>query len=161
MDFTNCKEVIMEQLEMLEPAELFSCFACKEFKPPENFTDNKNKKNGKFSYCKECQHTRNREYFLKNREYFKEKNRNYVKNSIKASASRQLANALRRGALERQPCETCGAEKTDAHHDDYSKPLSVRWLCRSHHNKWHADEGEALNACTVRQWTPPTKDDNL
>jgi len=38
-----------------------------------------------------------------------------------------------RGLIERQPCEECGAEKTDAHHPDYDRPLSVRWLCRKCH----------------------------
>lgn len=39
-----------------------------------------------------------------------------------------------------QPCEVCGTRKQiDAHHDDYSKPLDVRWLCRSHHRQHHAD----------------------
>jgi hypothetical protein len=41
--------------------------------------------------------------------------------------------ALRTGRLVRQPCEVCGAEQTEAHHDDYDKPLQVRWLCRTHH----------------------------
>jgi hypothetical protein len=36
------------------------------------------------------------------------------------------------------PCETCG-KKAEAHHDDYSKPLEVRWLCRKHHRMWHAN----------------------
>jgi hypothetical protein len=53
-------------------------------------------------------------------------------------------NAIRDGRLERQPCEICGVEKTDAHHDDYSKPLEVRWLCRKHHGiqhrKYHTEE---------------------
>lgn len=45
--------------------------------------------------------------------------------------------AIRSGALVRKPCEVCGASKTDAHHDDYGKPLDVRWLCRQHHVAHH------------------------
>lgn len=45
--------------------------------------------------------------------------------------------ALRNGSLVRQPCELCGAERVDAHHDDYSQPLQVRWLCRGHHLAHH------------------------
>ena len=46
-------------------------------------------------------------------------------------------NAIRNGKLIRLPCEECGNEKSQAHHDDYSKPLSVRWLCTTHHRAWH------------------------
>ena len=45
--------------------------------------------------------------------------------------------AIANGSLIRQPCEVCGADRVDAHHDDYSKPLDVRWLCRGHHLKLH------------------------
>jgi hypothetical protein len=44
-----------------------------------------------------------------------------------------VGNAVRDGRLVKQPCEVCGALKVEAHHDDYSKPLDVRWLCNSHH----------------------------
>lgn len=43
---------------------------------------------------------------------------------------------LRRGKLTRGPCEVCG-ELAEMHHDDYSKPLAVRWLCREHHLQHH------------------------
>jgi hypothetical protein len=44
------------------------------------------------------------------------------------------------------PCEVCRTtEKIHAHHDDYAKPLNVRWLCSAHHSQWHAKNGEALN----------------
>lgn len=45
--------------------------------------------------------------------------------------------AILNGTLKKQPCEVCGEMKVDAHHDDYSKPLSVRWLCRKHHLAHH------------------------
>lgn len=56
-------------------------------------------------------------------------------------AARVIAgNAIRNGALVQQPCEVCGATKVDAHHDDYSQPLNVRWLCRKHHREHHRSE---------------------
>lgn len=59
--------------------------------------------------------------------------------------------ALSGGALVKQPCEVCGAVEgdgvlIDAHHDDYAKPLVVRWLCRQHHIRLH-NGGEDLFAC--------------
>ena len=42
------------------------------------------------------------------------------------------------GRMQRQPCEVCSAGKAHAHHDDYSKPLEVRWLCPKHHREHHA-----------------------
>jgi ribosomal protein S27AE len=47
--------------------------------------------------------------------------------------------AKKAGKLVPTPCERCGAGKVDAHHDDYAKPLQVRWLCRACHRAHHAD----------------------
>ena len=41
--------------------------------------------------------------------------------------------------IEKQFCEICGNPKAEAHHDDYDKPLNVRWLCFVCHRKWHKE----------------------
>lgn len=54
--------------------------------------------------------------------------------------------AVANGALIRKACcEQCGSSgtfkdgrsKIHAHHDDYNKPLCVRWLCQKCHHEWH------------------------
>jgi len=49
------------------------------------------------------------------------------------SARRKVATEIEAGRLQRLPCEVCGEVRTEAHHADYSRPLSVTWLCRKHH----------------------------
>lgn len=46
--------------------------------------------------------------------------------------------AVKKGLLVRQSCEVCGATPAQAHHDDYRKPLAVRWLCQKCHAQHHA-----------------------
>ena len=56
-----------------------------------------------------------------------------------AQAHHAVSRAVRLGLLTRQPCEEqgCTDPHTEAHHDDYSKPLAVIWLCRTHHRQRH------------------------
>jgi len=42
-----------------------------------------------------------------------------------------------KGTLEQRPCEHCGDTKSLAHHEDYSKPLVVMWLCQPCHSLRH------------------------
>ena len=66
------------------------------------------------------------------------------KTSYRTSDARRarsaVARALRSGLLSRQPCEVCGASASHAHHDDYAKPLDVRWFCAEHHKGWHREQ---------------------
>jgi hypothetical protein len=105
--------------------------------------------------CRSCckkesrDHTRNnrasrnayRRLLAKNpefREAKNRKNREYRKaNRTKNEARRKLYRAVNSGKLIRLPCESCAEPKSQAHHDDYSKPLDVRWLCASCHGKVH------------------------
>ena len=68
------------------------------------------------------------EHHQKSREKFPEKYR----------ARMLVGIALRAGTLLRAPCKLCGSDKKlNAHHEDYSKPLEVAWLCSACHNKEH------------------------
>lgn len=58
-------------------------------------------------------------------------------NPEKYKARTAVHNALRSGKLLKSSCEICGKEKVEAHHEDYTKPLSVRWLCSLHHGHEH------------------------
>lgn len=72
----------------------------------------------------------------KAREYDRQRgHRSY--DAAKKRARRKVHTALLNGTLERQPCDVCGDQNVNAHHDDYSKPLVVRWLCRRHHGVIH------------------------
>ncbi len=55
------------------------------------------------------------------------------KNKHKVRAHGIVKKAIARGILVRKPCEVCGEELVHAHHEDYSLPLSVKWLCPMHH----------------------------
>lgn len=57
-------------------------------------------------------------------------------NPLAHSAHMILAAAIRAHKIDPQPCEICGA-KAHGHHDDYTKPLDVRWLCNKHHREHH------------------------
>lgn len=59
-------------------------------------------------------------------------------NPLRRVAHTAVGNAIRDGKLLRSPCEICGShDHVHAHHDDYTKPLNVRWLCRACHVEWH------------------------
>lgn len=60
-------------------------------------------------------------------------------------AHKAVQNALKAGKLTKAPCEECGSKLTVAHHDDYAKPLDVRWLCKICHSQWHEANGPGLN----------------
>ena len=57
----------------------------------------------------------------------------------KANCRAHARTAQRRGQIQPKPCEVCGTEKAQKHHEDYSKALEVRWLCAACHLTLHKE----------------------
>jgi hypothetical protein len=121
---------------------------------------------GHLNKCKSCtkQDTENRRknkeqdvnWVLSERKRHREKSRKYrndgkdvndsnlskkkwcKENPEKRKAHNAVKNALRYGKIHRHPCCICG-NKAQAHHEDYSKPLDVIWLCLRHHADRHIE----------------------
>jgi len=66
-------------------------------------------------------------------------------NPEKSRAHQLVGKAIKKGTMTRPDvCEDCGGgHYIEGHHDDYSKPLSVRWLCAACHKQHHARENKA------------------
>jgi hypothetical protein len=65
------------------------------------------------------------------------KKRWIANNPHKRKAHLAVLNAIRSCSLLKLDCELCGNSRSEAHHDDYSKPLTVVWLCDKHHKERH------------------------
>lgn len=135
------------------------CFKCQETKPYSEYYKHSQMADGHVNKCKEC----NKKDVIENRDkkldYYREydrkrgnrQNNEDIKkyrseNPIKYKAHGMVNNAIRDKKLYAEPCEVCGStHKIHAHHNDYSKPLNVRWLCSVHHFEWHKKNGEGLN----------------
>jgi len=135
------------------------CFKCGEVKSLSDFYKHSHMKDGHVNKCKGC----NKKDVSKNRslkiDYYREYDRGrgsrqsneYAKEyrdkyPNKYKAKNMVNNAIRSGKLFKMPCEACGTEDSiHGHHDDYLKPLNVRWLCAAHHNQWHRENGEGIN----------------
>ena len=137
------------------------CFKCNISKPLTDFYKHSKMSDGRVGKCKECNKidvTVNRNKNIeKVRAYDRVRgNRqdktymdNYKNNNPKKTKARNMVgNAVRDGKLVKDYfCSKCGRDdcRIYGHHDDYAKPLDVRWLCQACHKQWHAKHGEGLN----------------
>lgn len=89
--------------------------------------------------CRDC-YSRYREEFLPKEEQHSFGTGHSQEERNKRRKAREVFNHYARDKhIEKQPCEVCGNIKSEAHHDDYNKPLEVRWLCFRCHRKWHKE----------------------
>lgn len=135
------------------------CSRCRETKPLDDFYPSPDKPNGRAAYCRPCSRAYARERATLPRvkavraAWARGKGREAVdrykaRHPVKTKAREILTHAIATGQLiNPRVCEKCGKdERVEGHHDDYSAPLSVRWLCRWCHRAWHREHGEGRNA---------------
>ena len=145
-----------------------TCTKCGVSKAIDQFHANTKTRDGRCQSCKACACARARDARDRRIDYWRESDRARAQTSVRKHqdklATRRkraarhdryrahwtVANALLNGTLAKSPCEVCGAINVDGHHDDYSKPLDVRWLCRTHHNEHHAQQMRAIAEATGR-----------
>lgn len=66
-------------------------------------------------------------------------NPDYIVQLFKESVRSLTRKYIAKGILTKQLCIVCGTnEMIEAHHEDYTKPLEVIWLCRNHHKQYHS-----------------------
>lgn len=135
------------------------CFKCGEEKFLSDFYKHKKMMDGHVNKCKECNkkdvsinREKNIDYY---RKYDRERGNRQSSQDIeiyrnkypnKYNAHKIVNKAIKTKKLFKEPCSVCGVfEKVHAHHDDYLKPLNVRWLCPACHKKWHVKNGEGKN----------------
>jgi hypothetical protein len=138
------------------------CYKCLESKLITEFHAHPNTKDGLLGKCKACaardtrdhyrMHKVDPEWVVRNRAIKRaravrcprpktkrdpEVSRNYYqRNKDKFRAHQRAARAETKGIIVSPgACEWCGLNiaKLEKHHEDYSKPLQVTWLCRACH----------------------------
>jgi hypothetical protein len=150
-----------------------TCKACGAFKPLSEFYTHRYNADGYLNRCKDCVKARVKTHRQANLERIREYDRKRGQQEDRKAAARGRAArykdrqqayldryyqrrpeakvahdavkvALKSGQLTRLPCERCGTKAlVQAHHDDYTKPLEVQWLCPAHHGERHRELNEA------------------
>jgi hypothetical protein len=151
------------------------CFKCNEVKELSEFYPHKKMADGHLNKCKECTKKDSEENLKRKLQdphwQIKERERQRIKEArrrdlglTKKYARKQLPalvrkekyseyeNAIRDGRIKQEPCAVCGKEKTQGHHEDYSKPLDIVWLCTRHHADRHI---HLRNAKTLKEEPMP------
>lgn len=139
------------------------CFKCQQQKVLKDFYAHERMSYGHFNKCKECAKKDTAAHREKNIDKIRaldrkrskkikyKKQRATIVNATRknhpefAKAHNAVRTAIIKGALKRMPCEKCGSTlKIHAHHDDYFKPMDIKWLCATHHRARHRELGKPL-----------------
>lgn len=110
-----------------------ACTKCGRELPLTEFHADKRRKHGVGSECRDCK----RQYRQENKDrllvaQYERRRRKRKQLTPKRKVWNAVYYAVRTGKIERPDrCEVCGElANTQAHHEDYSQPLDVVWVCQ-------------------------------
>ena len=137
------------------------CSVCKKHLDTNNFHKNRRDLRGFSCQCKKCRKPSknrneyakqwakdntdkviesNKTWYVRNKELLRKMRKAWrLANPEKVLAHQRVKSAIVRGYLIRLPCHICDNPKSEAHHEDYSKPYEVFWLCHRHHSLRHSE----------------------
>lgn len=117
------------------------CAKCNILQSTDQFFKRSDTKCGLSSHCKKCLKIKSRLFNTSEKgKIVREKNKKemYKRHPEQTLAIGKVYTALKNGLLIKKPCEVCGnINGIHGHHDDYTKPLDVIWLCSEHHRERH------------------------
>jgi uncharacterized protein with PIN domain len=113
---------------------LLKCRICQKELPDEAFHVTKQMINGRASECRLC-----RRELYRGRHHQGKRAGSVVQHNAQA----RLREAVKRGKIQKPgKCDDCGQmlgkNKISGHHEDYSKPFNVAWVCARCHSARHA-----------------------
>jgi hypothetical protein len=123
------------------------CFRCNIEKPIEKYYTAKGMRGGRLNKCADCckKESNARRYGLKREDILAYDRQRSKRKVFKPSKIYRASNPEKYRAhnlaqrIPMRPCEVCGdTKRIHRHHDDYSKPLEVRFLCSLHHRQYHS-----------------------
>jgi hypothetical protein len=133
-----------------------TCRKCGQEKNVEEFYVHQRMTDGRLNMCKECVKCRVKDHRTNNVESIREYDRNRSKtekrrkhisltsklwrknNPDKLRAHSMVGYAIAKKKIIKGKCQVCGKDGIiHGHHDDYTKPIDVRWLCPVCHSATH------------------------
>jgi hypothetical protein len=143
--------------------QLKQCKRCEQWLPLSAFYTHSAMSDGYLGFCKECTKRRIRRHRENNLDRIRAYDRQRAKLPHRTELSKKrimrekalyperykartaVSNAVRDKRIEKpEKCVQCGNAHNylSAHHEDYSRPLDVIWLCPPCHIRLHCRKGE-------------------
>jgi hypothetical protein len=122
------------------------CFKCNGVKDLSEFYRHKQMGDGHLNKCKDCtrkdaalqleKNKQNPEWVEKEKERVRLKPLK-LKGKPRTIIYAEMRSKIASGEIIKLPCAVCGNAKSQGHHEDYSKPFDLVWLCVRHHQDRH------------------------